>query len=76
MTPTTPAVSPPEESASVDSPQAPDPASFFVVPADVLNAIVGYLMEQPWRFTNQLLQALNGVRSLDEYLPSPDESVR
>ena len=43
------------------------PAAYFVVPADALNEIVGYLMQQPWRDTNQLLQSVNGVRTLDEY---------
>lgn len=73
---TSPTKTPPAEATEVPAdatpdqvPEQNDPRTFFVVPADVLNGIVGYLMEQPWRFSNQYLQALNGVRSLDEYLP-------
>jgi hypothetical protein len=57
----------PETMAPADA--APEGADYWVVPAVILNDIAAYLMERPWREVQGILRGLDGIRSLDEYLP-------
>lgn len=54
-----------ETENDVMQPEIPDA---YVVPVEAMNAIVGYLLSQPWREVDHLLRPINGIRTFDEYV--------